>query len=164
MTKRICLGLQRRDRDLVLHGRETGRIVRTADGEFIEVHEPLDEHERWVLVQHDTPRCCELRGRGRRATVSPHGHLRRSACGPRSRASTSRTASTPSLRPSWPPPTTTVEHEALHEAAPVWDRELHGGADERPDTDAYARRHEHEHATEGALREADPEAETTSTH
>ena len=25
VTKRICLGLQRRDRDLVLHGRETGR-------------------------------------------------------------------------------------------------------------------------------------------
>ena len=45
----------------------------------------------------------------------------------------------------------------------MWDRELHGGADERPDTDAYAP-HEHEHATEGALREADPEAETTSTH
>ena len=28
VTKRICLSLQRRDRDLVLHGRETGRIIR----------------------------------------------------------------------------------------------------------------------------------------
>ena len=52
MTKRICLTLQRRDRDLVLHGRETGRIVRTADGTFFERHEPLTA-DRWVLVQHE---------------------------------------------------------------------------------------------------------------
>ncbi|MBC3762348.1 cytochrome bc1 complex cytochrome b subunit [Quadrisphaera oryzae] len=53
VTKRICLGLQRRDRELALHGRETGRIVRTADGEYFEVHEPLDVYERWNLVQHE---------------------------------------------------------------------------------------------------------------
>jgi ubiquinol-cytochrome c reductase cytochrome b subunit len=53
VTKRVCLGLQRRDRDLVLHGRETGRIVRLPHGEFIEVHEPLDEMVAWRLVQHD---------------------------------------------------------------------------------------------------------------
>ena len=46
VTKRICLGLQRRDRDLVLHGRETGRIVRLPHGEMIEVHEPISEAER----------------------------------------------------------------------------------------------------------------------
>ncbi|MDQ1537627.1 MAG: ubiquinol-cytochrome c reductase cytochrome b subunit, partial [Actinomycetota bacterium] len=40
VTKRICLSLQRRDRDKVLHGRETGRVVRTAEGSFFEVHEP----------------------------------------------------------------------------------------------------------------------------
>jgi ubiquinol-cytochrome c reductase cytochrome b subunit len=43
ITKRICLGLQRRDRDLLLHGRETGRILRLPNGEFIEMHEPVDE-------------------------------------------------------------------------------------------------------------------------
>ncbi|PWJ49875.1 menaquinol-cytochrome c reductase cytochrome b subunit precursor [Quadrisphaera granulorum] len=53
VTKRICLGLQRRDRELALHGRESGRIVRTADGEYFEVHEPLDVYERWNLVQHE---------------------------------------------------------------------------------------------------------------
>ncbi len=53
VTKRVCLGLQRRDRDLALHGRESGRIVRTADGEYFEVHEPLDVYERWTLVQHE---------------------------------------------------------------------------------------------------------------
>jgi ubiquinol-cytochrome c reductase cytochrome b subunit len=60
VTKRICLGLQRKDRELALHGRETGRIVRTADGEFFEVHEPLSPAERWVLVQHDGHRPIEL--------------------------------------------------------------------------------------------------------
>jgi ubiquinol-cytochrome c reductase cytochrome b subunit len=53
VTKRICLGLQRKDREKVLHGRETGTIVRTETGEFFEVHEPLDEYSRWTLVQHE---------------------------------------------------------------------------------------------------------------
>ena len=52
VTKRICLGLQRRDRDLVLHGRETGRIVRLPHGEMIEVHEPISEARKWELTQH----------------------------------------------------------------------------------------------------------------
>jgi ubiquinol-cytochrome c reductase cytochrome b subunit len=41
ITKRLCLSLQRADRDLVLHGRETGRLVRMPNGEFVEVHEPI---------------------------------------------------------------------------------------------------------------------------
>ncbi len=32
VTRRVCLSLQRHDRDLVLHGRETGHLVRTAGG------------------------------------------------------------------------------------------------------------------------------------
>ncbi len=56
VTKRVCLGLQRRDRELVLHGHETGRIVRFASGEYIEVHAPLDEYERWLRVQHEPVR------------------------------------------------------------------------------------------------------------
>lgn len=59
-TKRICLGLQRRDRELVLHGHETGRIVRFAHGEYIEVHRPLDEYERWIRVQHEPRRPLEI--------------------------------------------------------------------------------------------------------
>lgn len=49
ITKRICLSLQRRDRDKLLHGRETGRILRLPTGEFIEVHAPVNEEERAVL-------------------------------------------------------------------------------------------------------------------
>ncbi|MGI8718064.1 MAG: cytochrome bc1 complex cytochrome b subunit [Lapillicoccus sp.] len=53
VTKRICLSLQRHDRETVLHGRESGTIMRTAEGRFFEVHQPLDAYERWSLVQHD---------------------------------------------------------------------------------------------------------------
>ncbi|KQS97058.1 cytochrome bc1 complex cytochrome b subunit [Cellulomonas sp. Leaf395] len=60
VTKRICLGLQRKDRELVLHGHETGRIVRFANGEYIEVHKPLDAHERWLRVQHEAIRPLEI--------------------------------------------------------------------------------------------------------
>ena len=50
VTKRTCLALQRKDREIVLHGRETGRIVRLPHGEYIEVHEPLDKYEMYKLV------------------------------------------------------------------------------------------------------------------
>ncbi|MFM7013919.1 MAG: cytochrome bc complex cytochrome b subunit [Actinomycetota bacterium] len=50
ITKRLCLSLQRKDREIVLHGRETGRIVRLPHGEYIEVHEPLNEYEMYKLV------------------------------------------------------------------------------------------------------------------
>jgi ubiquinol-cytochrome c reductase cytochrome b subunit len=60
VAKRICLGLQRKDREKVLHGRETGTIYRTETGEFFEVHAPLDEYSRWVLVQHERQAPLEL--------------------------------------------------------------------------------------------------------
>lgn len=53
VTKRICLGLQRRDKDKVLHGRETGIIKRLPHGEFIEVHEPLSQEQLHTLTAHE---------------------------------------------------------------------------------------------------------------
>ncbi|MFB8776952.1 cytochrome bc1 complex cytochrome b subunit [Streptomyces broussonetiae] len=50
VTRRICLALQLRDRDKLLHGRETGRIRRLPHGEFIEVHEPLDQGSGHALL------------------------------------------------------------------------------------------------------------------
>jgi ubiquinol-cytochrome c reductase cytochrome b subunit len=55
ITKRICLSLQRADREKVLHGRETGTIWRYPDGRFEEIHAPLTPNERWPLVQHEVP-------------------------------------------------------------------------------------------------------------
>ncbi|MDJ0335015.1 ubiquinol-cytochrome c reductase cytochrome b subunit [Salinibacterium sp. G-O1] len=53
MTKRICIGLQKKDREIALHGFESGRIVRLPGGEYIEVHEQLDEYQRWKLVSYE---------------------------------------------------------------------------------------------------------------
>ncbi|WP_104119211.1 ubiquinol-cytochrome c reductase cytochrome b subunit [Arthrobacter sp. B1805] len=55
VTRRIALALQRKDREIALHGRETGRIVRLPHGEFIEVHEPVDDYKRYKLVSFDSP-------------------------------------------------------------------------------------------------------------
>ncbi len=53
ITKRLCLSLQRADRDLVLHGRETGRLVRMPNGEFTEIHEPISPEKAWLLTSHE---------------------------------------------------------------------------------------------------------------
>jgi ubiquinol-cytochrome c reductase cytochrome b subunit len=53
VTKRICLSLQRADRELVLHGKETGRLVMLPHGEFIEIHEELSPEQKWTLTQHE---------------------------------------------------------------------------------------------------------------
>ena len=81
VAKRICLSLQRRDRDLVLHGRETGRIVRTADGKFFEAHEPLDPFTRWKIVEHEQYQPLQLT-----STVDGNGVARRGAAKERLRA------------------------------------------------------------------------------
>src|SRR6478736_5566399 len=53
VTKRICIALQKKDREIVLHGFESGRIVRLPGGEFIEVHQPVDKYDRWKLIDVD---------------------------------------------------------------------------------------------------------------
>ncbi|WP_306337722.1 cytochrome bc complex cytochrome b subunit [Streptomyces sp. KL118A] len=53
ITKRICLGLQLRDRDKLLHGRETGRIKRLPHGEFVEVHERLGREQEYTLLSRE---------------------------------------------------------------------------------------------------------------
>ena len=53
VTKRICIGLQKKDREIALHGYESGRIVRLPGGEYVEVHQQLSDYERWKLVSFD---------------------------------------------------------------------------------------------------------------
>ena len=49
LTKRICLGLQRKDAEELLHGYESGIIRQLPNGEFVEVHQPVNEEKRAVL-------------------------------------------------------------------------------------------------------------------
>jgi ubiquinol-cytochrome c reductase cytochrome b subunit len=47
LAYRACLGLQQHDREVLVHGVETGIIKRLPDGRFVEVHQPLaaaDDH------------------------------------------------------------------------------------------------------------------------
>lgn len=52
LAKRIALGLMKKDRSIALHGYESGRIVRLPGGEYVEVHRPISEYERWELVSY----------------------------------------------------------------------------------------------------------------
>lgn len=49
VTKRVCLGLQLRDRDQVVHGRATGVIIVTPDGGFAESHDALSAYQANAL-------------------------------------------------------------------------------------------------------------------
>lgn len=59
-TKRICISLQRRDREMALHQRESGTIIRTPEGGYFERHDDFTEHERWSLVQEEAVPPLEL--------------------------------------------------------------------------------------------------------
>ncbi|MGW1540056.1 cytochrome bc1 complex cytochrome b subunit [Streptomyces sp. NPDC002309] len=78
VAKRWALGLQRRDRDKVLHGRETGVIRRTPSGEFVEVHRPLGAAELHTLTAHEqyAPLPAVPAGDGRDAARRPSASVR----------------------------------------------------------------------------------------
>ncbi|MDX6260226.1 MAG: ubiquinol-cytochrome c reductase cytochrome b subunit [Kribbellaceae bacterium] len=50
ITRRIALSLQRADRDRLLHGLETGVIVRSPDGEYVERHAAISKYEAYTLT------------------------------------------------------------------------------------------------------------------
>ncbi len=50
LTKRICLGLQRKDQHMLVHGLETGIIRQLPNGEFIEETRPVSEEKAAVLA------------------------------------------------------------------------------------------------------------------
>ncbi len=68
ITKRICVGLQRRDRDTLLHGMETGIIMRLPNGEFTEVHKPISPDNAFIISAHERQAPIEI-GEG----VDPNG-------------------------------------------------------------------------------------------
>ncbi|MEU6236141.1 ubiquinol-cytochrome c reductase cytochrome b subunit [Kitasatospora sp. NPDC047058] len=85
ITKRWCMGLQRRDKEKVLHGRETGVINRLQHGEYIEVHAPLPQGRLYTLTAHDQPQPHVLP-----AEVDENGVARKAGLLARARAKFSR--------------------------------------------------------------------------
>ena len=59
VTKRICLALQRKDREIALHGRETGVIEYSPEGAILERHELLDDYRLYELVAFESPEPAE---------------------------------------------------------------------------------------------------------
>lgn len=55
VTRRVCIGLQRKDREIALHGHETGRVVRMPNGGYAEIHQPADEAELALLSVAPVP-------------------------------------------------------------------------------------------------------------
>jgi ubiquinol-cytochrome c reductase cytochrome b subunit len=52
-TRRIAISLQRADNDRLLHGLETGVIVRSPEGKYTERHEPIGTYEQYSLTARD---------------------------------------------------------------------------------------------------------------
>jgi ubiquinol-cytochrome c reductase cytochrome b subunit len=61
ITRRICLGLQRKDARMLEHGVETGIIRQLPTGEFVEEERPLTAEERAVLSARSTHAPCPPR-------------------------------------------------------------------------------------------------------
>lgn len=53
ITRRICIGLQRRDQERLLHGRETGIVAQAPNGEYYEVHEPISDDEAYRITSYN---------------------------------------------------------------------------------------------------------------
>ena len=55
ITYRLCVGLQRSDREVLEHGIETGIIKKLPNGAFVEIHQPLgpvDEHGHPIPLEY----------------------------------------------------------------------------------------------------------------
>jgi ubiquinol-cytochrome c reductase cytochrome b subunit len=53
ITKRWCIALQRKDNEVLLHGYETGIIMRSAEGGYSEKHAPLPQEVAFTLTARD---------------------------------------------------------------------------------------------------------------
>ncbi|GAA4123398.1 cytochrome bc complex cytochrome b subunit [Knoellia locipacati] len=132
VTKRICLSLQRRDRDLALHARESGRIIRGADGSFHERHDALTDHERWILVQHEPVEPLQLT-----PDVDENGVARPAARKDRLRAKVSHFYFKDAVNPVTPAELAAAHHDG-HQAeaieAPFDYEGIEGDSDHTPGT------------------------------
>jgi len=53
VTKRWCISLQRHDQSLLLHGQESGIIMRSTEGGYSERHRPLSPSRAYMLTARD---------------------------------------------------------------------------------------------------------------
>jgi len=111
VTRRICWSLQRHDREKVLHGRESGTIIRTAEGKFFERHEDIDAYERWPLVAFESPAPLALP-----AAADANGVSAKDAKKARRRAAWSNFYFKTRIEPVTPAELAAAHHHGEHEA------------------------------------------------
>ncbi len=56
VVRRWCIGLQRADNERLLHGYETGIIMRAPDGGYTERHQPVSDEEAYTLASRERDR------------------------------------------------------------------------------------------------------------
>ena len=56
VVRRWCIGLQRADNERLLHGYETGIIMRSPDGGYTERHQPVSDEEAYTLASRERDR------------------------------------------------------------------------------------------------------------
>lgn len=65
ITKRWCISLQRKDEEVLLHGYETGIIMRSPEGGYSERHLPVSEARAYTMTARDRdPDLAELHAAG----------------------------------------------------------------------------------------------------
>lgn len=69
LTRRVCLGLQARERELLTEGDESGLVRQGAEGGFHPEHRPVPAAEQYVLLVRDLPRPSEPAGEPARGVL-----------------------------------------------------------------------------------------------
>ncbi|WP_030379072.1 MULTISPECIES: cytochrome b [unclassified Streptomyces] len=64
VTRRVCLALQRHERQLLEEGEETGQVQQDVAGGMSETHQPLESEERYRLLVREIPLPLEKPGPG----------------------------------------------------------------------------------------------------
>ena len=72
ITRRWCISLQRHDNEQLLHGYETGIIMRSPDGGYSERHLPISERAAYTLTARDRDEVYEPEGATSTPTAWPH--------------------------------------------------------------------------------------------
>ncbi len=80
LTRRWCISLQRSDNEKLLHGYETGIIMRSAEGGYSERHLPISDSRAYTLTARDRDKIYEVEsttdGNGVKAPGTRAGKIR----------------------------------------------------------------------------------------
>jgi ubiquinol-cytochrome c reductase cytochrome b subunit len=76
ITRRWCISLQRADQDKLLHGYETGVIMRSADGSYSERHAPIKLEDAYTITARDRDPLYELEAEtDKNGIPAPHARV-----------------------------------------------------------------------------------------